>query len=451
VPDDPAPQRRRRLLTRPERRDLAFVTSALRTETVGGGILLVAAAIAIAWVNSPLSGSYAAVSRWVPFDVPDIVVGPLSFAVDLDLATWAADGLLAVFFFVVGLELKRELIAGSLRRPTQAAMPIAAAVGGMAVPAALYVAVLGAAGDAEDLVGWAVPVATDIAFALAVLAVLGTHLPGALRVFLLTLAVVDDLLAILVIAVFYTADLQAGYLVGSLVPIVVLGALVRARITSGVVLVPLAGLAWFLVHESGVHATVAGVLLGFAVPVLRPDRPGRCLASRFEHVWRPVSAGVAVPVFAFFGAGVDLRDGGLAAVVAEPAAVAVITGLVIGKPLGVMTASYLLARFTRASLDPDLAWRDLWGLSFLTGIGFTVSLLITELAFVDRPETLEHVRAGVILGSVAAAGLAAVVLVTRNRHYRRLAGEEAAGDGDDRTHDRTHERTPAPGEVPGTP
>jgi Na+:H+ antiporter, NhaA family len=435
VPDDPTPPRRRRLLGRPERRDLAFVTTALRTETVGGGILLVAAAVAIAWVNSPLSSSYRALAEWVPVDVADVPVGPLSFAVDLDLGTWAADGLLAIFFFVVGLELKRELIAGSLRRPAQAAMPIAAAVGGMIVPAGFYVAVLVLARDTDDLVGWAVPVATDIAFALAVLAVLGTHLPGSLRVFLLTLAVVDDLLAITIIAVFYTSDLQAEYLVLSLIPVAVLGLLVRSRVTSGLVLVPLAVVAWFLVHESGVHATVAGVLIGFVIPVLPPDRPGRCLASRFEHVWRPVSAGLAVPVFAFFGAGVDLRDGGLAAVVAEPAAAAVIVGLVVGKPLGVMGASYLVARFTRASLDPDLAWRDLWGLSFLTGIGFTVSLLVTELAFTGRPETLEHVRAGVIGGSLLAAVLAAVVLVTRNRHYRRLAVEEAAEEpGPDGAH-----------------
>ncbi len=410
------------------RHDLPFVLDALRTETVGGAILLVAAVIAIAWANTPLSDVYESIAEWRPLDVADLALGPLSFHLDLTLAAWAADGLLAIFFFVVGVELKREFVAGSLRRPAQAALPIAAAVGGMIVPAIVYVATVTASGAGEDLGGWGVPVATDIAFALAVLAVVSSRLPTALRVFLLTLAVVDDMLAIVIIAIFYTESVSVEYLALAALPLAAFAILVRRRVTSGWLLVPLALVTWLLVHESGVHATIAGVLLGLVVPVARPGSGASCLAERFEHVWRPVSAGLAIPVFAFFSAGVDLRDGGLTAVLDEPAAAGVALALVVGKPVGVMLAAVLVARFTRATLDPDIAWRDLLGLSLLTGIGFTVSLLIAELAFADDPDASALVRGGVILGSVVSAVLAVAVLRSRDRHYRRAEERERAHD-----------------------
>lgn len=419
---------RRPLLARPHPSDLRFVVGALRTETVGGAILLAAAVIALAWANSPLSGSYEAIAQRQLVQVSDLVVGPLSFHLDLTLAEWAADGLLAIFFFVVGVELKREFVAGSLRRPAQAALPIAAALGGMIVPALVFVATASALGGSEDIGGWGVPVATDIAFALAVLAVVSARLPAALRVFLLTLAVVDDMLAIVVIAIFYTESLSGEYLALALIPLAVFALLVRRRVTTGWVLVPLALVTWLLVHESGVHATIAGVLLGLVVPVARAGSGTPCTAEHFEHVWRPVSAGIAIPVFAFFGAGVDLRDGGLGAVFGEPAAVAVVLGLVVGKPLGVMLASWLVARFTRATLDDDIAWRDLLGLSFLTGIGFTVSLLISELAFAGDEQLDAHVRGGVIIGSLVSALLAVIVLRSRDRHYRRIDERELADE-----------------------
>ena len=410
-------------------RDRSFLADALRTETVGGAVLLVAAVVAVVWANLPVREAYTTLRETVPYDGA-LEVGPLSFGLDLSLATWAADGLLAIFFFIVGLELKREFLAGSLRRPSQAAVPMLAAVGGMVVPAVLYLAVASAAGP-EALRGWAIPVATDIAFALAVLAVIGSGLPVALRAFLLTLAVVDDLLAIIIIAVFYTETVQLTYLAGALVPIAVFGLLVQRRIVSEWLLVPLAVMAWLLVHESGVHATIAGVLLGLTVPVLRPGRQGDCLATRIEHAWRPVSAGFAIPVYAFFAAGVNLTEGGVGEVVRDPVALGVIVGLVVGKVVGVFGTTWLLARFTRAELDEDLAWGDVLGVALLAGIGFTVSLLIGELAFGADSETGRHVTAAVLLGSLVSAVLASVVLLSRNRAHRRIAEREAAGTSTD--------------------
>src|ERR1700736_2078315 len=283
-----------RLLTRGSWSESQRFAKILRRETVGGVLLLVAAGAALLWANSPWSAAYRAVSAFA--------IGPESLHLRLSVSAWAADGLLAIFFFVVGLELKREFVAGDLRDPTRAALPIAAAIGGMVVPAAIFIGINLAGGHRENLDGWAVPIATDIAFALAVLAVLSTHLPTALRTFLLTLAVVDDLLAITVIAIFYTDHLSLGPLALALIP----GGLFALAVQRGFgrwwVLVPLGVATWALVHASGVHATVAGVLLGFTVPVL-----GRhASAEDFEHVLRPLSAGFAVPVFAFFAAGVTV-------------------------------------------------------------------------------------------------------------------------------------------------
>ena len=269
------------------------------------------------------------------------------------------------------------------------------------------------------------PIATDIAFALAVLAVLSTHLPSALRTFLLTLAVVDDLLAITVIAVFYTDDLAPGPLVLAVVPLALFGWPCSAACNRWWLLVPLAVATWALVHASGVHATVAGVLLGFVVPVFRSARPPT--AESFEHPLRPVSAGFAVPVFAFFAAGVTVGGwSGLGASLLHPITVGVLAGLVIGKPIGVFGTTFLLAKFTRASLDDDLAWRDVLGVSLLAGIGFTVSLLIGELAFGHGTAPGVDAKIGVLVGSVVAALLAAVVLLSRNAAYRRIHDIETA-------------------------
>jgi Na+:H+ antiporter, NhaA family len=411
-----------RLLSRGSWTETARISAVLRKETVGGALLLAATLLALVWANSPWSDSYASLR--------DLEVGPESLHLHLSLGTWAADGLLAIFFFVAGLELKREFVAGDLRDPRKAALPVAAAVGGMVVPALLYAAVNLGAGDGA-LAGWAIPTATDIAFALAVLAVISTHLPSALRTFLLTLAVVDDLLAITIIAVFYTSALSVTPLLLALLPLAVFTVLVQRRVRSWWLLLPLAVATWALVHASGVHATVAGVLLGFAVPVVRsqaaggPDA-GPGMAEHFEHRFRPLSAGFAVPVFAFFSAGVTVGGlTGLRTSLTDSVALGIVVALVAGKTIGITAATWLVSRFTRAELDEDLGWPDVLGLALLGGIGFTVSLLIGELAFGAGSEQDEHVKVGVLLGTLAAALLATVVLRLRNRRYRQICEAEA--------------------------
>jgi NhaA family Na+:H+ antiporter len=405
------------LLSRGSWRETARIADVLRKETVGGALLLAAAVTAVAWANSQWSASY--------FSLRDVQVGPESLHLHLTLGAWAADGLLAIFFFVAGLELKREFVAGDLRDPARAAVPVAAAFGGVVVPASLYTALnLGGSGD---IAGWAIPTATDIAFALAVLAIIGSHLPSALRTFLLTLAVVDDLLAITIIAVFYTSDLQAGPLLLALIPLGLFTFAVQRRIRKWWLLLPLAAATWTLVHASGVHATVAGILLGFAVPVMRRsagDGPG--LAEHFEHRWRPLSASFAVPVFAFFAAGVTVGGAsGLSNALRDPVAVGVVVGLVVGKPVGVLAATWLVARFTRAELDADLSWWDVLGLALLAGVGFTVSLLIGDLAFGAAGERDDHVKVAVLVGTTTAAAMAAVLLRARSKVYQRLLTAEA--------------------------
>ena len=422
----PPPHERPALFRRSTWSETSFVANALRTETIGGALLVVAAVAALLLANSPWREGYEALR--------DTVVGVEWGHLELTLGEWAADGLLAIFFFVAGLELKREFLVGELRTVAKAAVPVTAAVGGVIMPAVVFlVVVTSLGGDSEAMRGWAIPTATDIAFALAVLAVIGSYLPSALRSFLLTLAVVDDLIAITIIAIFYTSDLEVVPLLAALVPLGLFAALVQRRITFWWLLLPLAFATWALVHASGVHATVAGVLLGLVVPVkARASVPSIStldrttdVAHRFEHRMRPISAGFAVPVFAFFASGVTIIGGGFLAAAQDEAALGVVAGLVLGKLLGVFGTTWLVARFTRARLDDDLAWRDIAGLSLLTGVGFTVSLLVGELAFGAGSPRDEHVKLAVLTGSLIAAVMASVVLRMRNRVYRRIAELES--------------------------
>jgi NhaA family Na+:H+ antiporter len=403
------------------------VAEALRTETVGGLLLLLGAVVALVWANSPWSDSYR--------DLLDLSFGPdrlagIDLHLDLQVRDWAADGLLAVFFFVAGIELKQELVVGDLKDPRRALLPVVAAVCGVAVPAVVFVAVV--AGEPAAATGWAIPVATDIAFALAVLAVIGSHLPNGLRSFLLTLAVVDDLIAITIIAIFYTADLSFLPLLGALVVIAAFGLVARTRAATVWLLAPLAVLAWVLVHSSGVHATVAGVLLALTLPV-RPGADGRpALGGQIEHAVRPFSAGVAVPVFALCAAGVTVIGSdasGFGSAVSDPVFWGIVAGLVLGKPLGIVVGTFATARLTRAELDSSLSWQDVVGLGLLSGVGFTVSLLIGELAFGDGGARDDHVRLGILIASVLAALLASLVLGRRNAAYRaaELAGRDVEG------------------------
>jgi NhaA family Na+:H+ antiporter len=334
-----------------------------------------------------------------------------------------------VFFFVAGIELKRELVAGDLKDPRAAALPVAAALCGMAVPAIVYTLTNLAGGGSLD--GWAVPTATDIAFALAVLAVIGTSLPSALRAFLLTLAVVDDLCAILIIAIFFTDSLNFSALAGAVIGLGIFWLLLRKGVRGWYVYVPLALVIWGLMYNSGIHATIAGVAMGLMLRCHRHPGEEHSPGEHIEHLVRPLSAGLAVPLFALFSAGVAISGGALGDVFTRPETLGVMLGLVVGKALGIFGGTWLTARFTKASLSEDLAWPDVFAVASLAGIGFTVSLLIGELAFDGDPTLTDEVKAAILMGSLIAAMAAGVLLKVRNAKYRRLCeAEELDADQD---------------------
>lgn len=333
-------------------RATARMTDALRSDVVSGSLLIGAALVAVVWANSPLAPAYEALRTFT--------MGPASLRLDLPVRSWAADGLLAVFFFVVGNELKQEVVHGELRDPRRAALPIVGALGGVLVPAAVF-AVLNARGSGASA-GWGIPMATDIAFAVAVLAVVGRHLPAPLRT--------------------------------------------------------------FLVHASGVHATIAGVAMGLLMRTTTRDREQTSPSQRVENVLRPVSAGLALPVFALMSAGVQLVGAG--GVWSSTITWGILGGLIGGKIIGILGSSWLTARFTGAHLNPLLGWGDIAGIAVLGGIGFTVSLLIAELSY-PAPAQLTYAKAAILLASAVSSLLAAAILGTRNRHHRAVtyAGDVA--------------------------
>ena len=404
---------------------LSRLADTLRSDSVGGFLLIGAAVLALVWINSPFGEVYE--------NLRAITFGPESLHLNLSLETWAADGLLAVFFFVVGNELKQEFVHGELRDPRRAMLPIVAAICGMIVPAAIYAAINLTSPD--TLHGWGIPMATDIAFALAILAVIGRGLPPALRTFLLTLAIVDDLGAIIVIAVFYTSGINFVALLAAAAGLAVFWYLQRgkglaARLNASVVpnwlvYVPLALVIWVLVHESGVHATIAGVAMGLLMRTNKLPGEHHDPSHGVEQLLRPWSAGLALPIFAFFSAGVVFD--GFGEVLTDTAALGILAGLVVGKVIGIAGGSWLTTKVTRAELNPSLKWIDIVGMSQLAGIGFTVSLLISELTFADSPEHLAHAKTGVLVASLIATLLATVILGSRARHYRKLERQRTAG------------------------
>jgi len=410
-----------------------WIERILHRETVGGMLILGAAVLAVILSNSPLGDSY--------FSLRDtyVSVGVGEMILKISVGHVAADGLLAVFFFLVGLELKREFVAGELRDPKKALIPVVAAIGGVIVPALIYLYFT--QGIPEAGRGWAIPIATDIAFALAVLALVGTSLPVALRMFLLTLAVVDDLIGITIIAVFYTSEVVWWSLGAALVAIAVYGLLAQrytmffqVRLGAAwVILLPVGLVAWFFMYGSGVHATIAGVLLAFTVPVRPPKRdrenqtddPSEGLAAALEHRFRPLSAGFAVPLFAFFSAGVAVGGAGaFVGMLSSPVSLGIMSALIVGKTVGVLVATWLVTRLPGVSLPRGMGWPDLVGVALLAGIGFTVSLLIGELSFGLGTPLGDEAKIGILLGSVGAAILAAILLSVRNRHYRDVIARE---------------------------
>src|SRR5262245_32502865 len=376
-----------------DRTPLSFIEDFLRLEAAGGILLVAAALLALLWANSPWSAAYDAL-----LDTPvSVRIGALSL--DKPLLLWINDALMAVFFMMIGLEVKREFLQGELASLRQAALPCIAAVGGVVVPAAVYAMVN--AGDAETMRGWAIPAATDIAFSLAVLALLGTRAPASLKIFLLALAIIDDLAAIVIIALFYTADLSIlslGLAAAGIAALVALNVAGVRRIAAYV----LVGIfLWVCVLKSGVHATLAGVAIGLAIP-LRGAAGGEDSPLRqLEHALHPwVTYGI-LPVFAFANAGVAL--GGLSlAKLLHPVTLGAALGLMVGKQLGVFGFTWVALRLGVGRLPAGANLLQLYGVSLLTGIGFTMSLFIGSLAF----ETFDYkdaVRIGVLAGSLVCA------------------------------------------------
>ena len=364
----------------------------LRHEAAGGVVLLGAALLALALANSPLAWIYDGL-----LDTPvSVRVG--AFGIDKPLLLWINDGLMAIFFFLVGLELKRELLIGDLSSVRRAMLPAVAALGGMAVPALIYAAIN--AGHPVGLKGWAIPAATDIAFAVGVLALLGPRVPASLKVFLLALAIIDDLGAIIIIALFYAHNLAPTALVLALIGIATLFAMNRAGVRTFAPYVIVGIVMWACVLKSGVHATLAGVALALAIPLDR-EADGSSMLERAEHAVAPwVHFGVA-PIFAFANAGVSLAGVTLATALA-PIPLGIAAGLFLGKQLGIFASTWAAVRLGFGDLPSGSSWRQVYGVAILGGIGFTMSLFIGTLAFPD-PAYAAPVRVGVLLGSFASA------------------------------------------------
>ncbi len=389
--------------------------SLMKSEAASGVLLIVAATLALVAANGPLAGFYGGF-----LDVPvSVRVGTVELVKPLLL--WINDGLMAIFFLLIGLEVKREVLKGRLSQPSQAILPVAAALGGMLVPALCYVAVN--RDNTDALAGWAVPTATDIAFALGVLALLGDRVPATLKVFLLALAILDDLGAIVIIAIFYSGDMSLVSLVLAAAALTVLAVLNRSGVMAVVPYVLVGLLLWVFVLKSGVHATLAGVALAFAIPLQTGDA-GVSPLKRLEQQLHPWVIFGIMPVFAFANAGVSLT-GFNAGRLLEPVTLGVVLGLVVGKQLGVFGFSWLVVRAGLARLPSGVNWQQLYGVSILCGIGFTMSLFVGSLAFEHLPRTdyLVANRIGILIGSLVAALAGYAVLFTASLRVATPATE----------------------------
>ena len=428
--------------------------SFFRSEAAGGLLLLGCAIIAFAWANSPFAEAYF--DLWGTY----VTVGVGSFVIDKPMLLWINDGLMAIFFFLIGLEIKREVMGGELSNPKSAALAVSAAIGGMLVPALAYV-LLNAGGSGSA--GWGIPMATDIAFALGVLALLGNRVPLALKVFLTALAIVDDLGAVLVIALFYTAEVSTTALLWAVGFFAVLVVLNRLGVQRTAVYVILGLGLWLAFLKSGVHATIAGVLLALTIPASRrldaPDfleraraylasfaedvKPGEaeptlqqqnaifalenaCEAAetplaRMEHGLHKPVAFFIIPVFALANAGVAVT-GGLGALLGSPVTLGIVLGLVVGKPIGITLMAWLAVRTGIATLPAGAGWRQVVGISALCGIGFTMSIFIATLAFPGNAALLDAAKLGILLGSLV-SGVIGWVLLTRSAPVSRPVAE----------------------------
>ncbi|WP_124054214.1 Na+/H+ antiporter NhaA [Arcanobacterium ihumii] len=389
---------------------------ALHSETFAGFVLILAAVIALIWANFPVESVRSAYTA-----LSETTIGFSAIHLDLTIAQWAADGLLAIFFFVVGLELKQEFTVGSLRDVRRALVPILAAVCGMIGPIIVYTLIQLATGS-NNFGGWAVPVATDIAFALAVLGLFGKGLPPSIRTFLMTLAVVDDLLGIILIAIFFAGSLNFIALVLAIAVIGIFGMLVQKRITKAYILWPLGILAWYLMHLSGIHATIAGVALGMMVPAIQRKAEHESLTSHFSSKIEFYSAGFILPIFAFFAAGVDVVDaGGFGEMFVDPVALGIYLGLPLGKMLGISGGVFIMVKVFKLKLGRGINMLDIIPVSLVAGIGFTVSLLIATLSFPTTDPHEPHSRIAVLVGTLLSVILGGITLSARSHWRNRFA------------------------------
>ena len=386
-----------------------WLAKVLKDETFGGVLLLLAAVLAIFVANSQLSDHYS--------DFLNTKVAIPGLDLNLTVLHWISDGLLAIFFLVAGLELKHELVHGSLATPSRALVPVTGAIAGMILPIALYLLLL--RGDSAALEGWAIPMATDIAFALAVLAIAGRSLPNELRAFLLTVAVVDDLGAISVIAIFYSNKTDLVMLALTVVLLACYWLAHKMNIAKWYVAIPLGLSIWWATYQSGVHATVAGVAIALLTPNRAKSYESTTPADITEKFFRPISIVLVIPLFAFASAGVDIRDFGFSETLFSSISFGIIIALVFGKAIGILGATYLVTRLTKATLSPAMRWGDVIAIGLLSGIGFTVSLLIVELSYEDSPGLMANAKMGVIAASLVASLLAIAALQYRAFQIRQ--------------------------------
>ena len=388
---------------------MRVVIDFFRHDAAVGIVLLFAAVSALILDNSPLAYLYGQLLT------TPVTVAVGSAGIDKPLLLWINDGLMAVFFFLVGLEIKREVLAGQLSSPAKAALPAVAAVGGMIAPALIYVAITSTSGDPTAINGWAIPAATDIAFALGLLALLGSGVPIALKIFLLALAIIDDLGAIIIIAAFYTDDLSVTALSMAGAGVVGLFILNRLKIMSITPYILIGTFIWVCVLKSGVHATLAGVVIALMIPLRGEGAP----LERLEHALHPWVYFFIMPVFAFANAGVSLSGIGMDTFL-QPITLGIALGLVIGKPLGIVGLVFIAERLKMVSLPDGIGWKAIAGVACLAGVGFTMSLFIGTLAFAN-PAHAAYVRIGVLSGSTVSAIMGMVLLKMALNHMKAEA------------------------------
>ena len=379
-----------------------------KLEAASGLVLLIAAVIALIFSNTNLRDLY--------FDVLNthFLIGTKNFGLDLSVLHWINDALMAIFFFIVTLEIKREFIHGELSKPKQALLPIIGAVGGMAIPALIYVIINFETG--YTLRGWAIPSATDIAFSIGVLSLLGSRIPISLKVFLTALAIIDDLGAIIIIAFFYSSELQYIYLLLMLASFILLLILNKLGFKKFIPYLLVGLFLWYFTHGSGIHSTIAGVLLATTIPH-RKQTKDYSLLLKLEHLLSPYVAFGIMPLFAFANAGVILDNISINTL-ASPVPLGILCGLFLGKQIGVFLFSFISVKLKMAEMPSNSDWIKFYGVGVLTGIGFTMSLFVGNLAFVDYPNVMDGVKIGVLVGSSLSAivGYFLLLIVTKKKH-----------------------------------